>query len=88
MAISGAKLSSRVFAKIASKNKDAREGFKDVKSIITGKGGINNHEIVQQVRSFGSELLHPSTGVNNNNPKQVGNPKKKHNVPGGGLFRR
>lgn len=76
------------FAKIASKNKDAREGFKDVKSIITGKGGINNHEIVQQVRSFGSELLHPSTGVNNNNPKQVGNPKKKHNVPGGGLFRR
>lgn len=76
------------FAKIASKNKDAREGFKDVKSVITGKGGINNHQIVQQVRSVGSELLHPSTGVNNNQNK-VQNQQQKQNRPRfGGLFRR
>lgn len=71
------------FAKIASKNADAREGIKDVAHVVTGKGGISDHQIVQQVRSFGKEIIHPSTGINNNNPKKFRNPNKKPN----GLFR-
>ena len=46
-------------AKALSRNKDAREGLKNVYQLKTGKGGINNHEIVQQVRQIGSSIMHP-----------------------------
>lgn len=68
----------RTFAKIASKNNDAKEGMKDVVHTVRGKGGINDHQIVKQVRSFGEELMHPSTGVNNNTPrKNTSNPMQR-----------
>ena len=46
-------------ARALYRNKDAREGLKNINQLRTGKGGINNHEMVKQVRQFGTALMHP-----------------------------